>query len=243
VITLTPPAPPSAERYQYADVSQEFSVLASQLHQTKDVVEPALRADASRRLMSWLARSSVKLNFILGAVVLLSLGLNGFLGWHAVHPVREYFGVDKGRIFPLIPMSHPYRNTADVIQYVRDTLTKSFTMDFSNWRTDLEDVRGRYTSGGFSSFIEQLKSSSVLESVRTKRMNMSLTAGSGVLVKSGLENGAYVWYVELPIEVKLAGQTSELAPQRFLATVRIERVPTLDSIEGIAIGQLITKPL
>jgi hypothetical protein len=89
VITLTPPAPPSAERYQYADVSQEFSVLASQLHQTKDVVEPALRADASRRLMSWLARSSVKLNFILGAVVLLSLGLNGFLGWHAVHPVRE----------------------------------------------------------------------------------------------------------------------------------------------------------
>lgn len=72
---------------------------------------------------------------------------------------------------------------------------------------------------------------------------MSITAGTGVLTKEGVENGVYVWYVEMPIEVKLSGQTSELPAQRFLATVRIERVSTLDSIEGIGVGQLVTKPL
>jgi intracellular multiplication protein IcmL len=225
-----------------ADFDQEMAHLKSQLHQTQDAVEPAVQAERARRLMSWLARSAVKLNFFLGVALVVSLGLNAFLAWHATHPVREYFGSDNGRIFPLIPMSHPYRKPPDVIQYAADSIRKSFTMDFNNWRDDLERVRTLYTPGGFKSFLDQLKESGFLETVRTKRMNMSLVSGGGVLIKDGLENGTYVWFVEFPIEVKLAGQTSELAAQKFKAIVRVERVPTLDSIEGIAIGQFVTKP-
>jgi intracellular multiplication protein IcmL len=74
-------------------------------------------------------------------------------------------------------------------------------------------------------------------------MNMSASASTGVLTKEGIEGGHYFWLIELPIEVKLAGQTSELPLQRFLTTVRVERVPTLDSIEGIGVGQIVTNPL
>lgn len=222
---------------------QDLADLAGRLHRTEDAFSPAERIAKGRKFLNWLTSASVKLNFVLGGALVISIATNGVLGWYAAHPVREYFATDNGRLFPLIPMSQPYRKAADVIQYAKDTMNRSFTLDFLNWRQQLEDVRPSYTRDGFKSFIASLKESGVLANVRDRRMNMSITAGTGVLTKEGVENGTYVWYVEVPIEVKLAGQTSELPPQRFLATERIERVSTLDSIEGIGIGQLVTKPL
>ena len=224
------------------EASQELHDLAIQLHQTADAVEPAVRRDKDRKKIQSIAGSSVKLNFILAVALLGSVVGNSVLGWYAAHPDRQYFASDNGRIFPLIPMSRPYRKAADVIQFAKDTMNHSFTMDFLNWRQQLEDARSSYTKEGFKSFIASLQSSGVLDTVRTRRMNMSITSGTGVLIKEGIEDAVYVWYVEVPIEVKLAGQTSELPAQRFLATVRVERVSTLDSIDGIGVGQLVTKP-
>lgn len=225
------------------EADQNLAELAAQLHQTEDAIAPAVRVAKSRKAIQWLTSSSVKLNFILSTSLLVSITGNLVLGWYAVHPVREYFATDNGRLFPVIPMSQPYRKAADVIQYAKDTMNRSFTLDFLNWRQQLEDVRGDYTRDGFKSFIASLQSSGVLETIRTRRMNLSITAGTGVLVKEGIEGGVYVWYVEVPLELKLAGQTTELPPQRFLGTIRIERVPTVDAIGGIGVGQLVTKPL
>lgn len=221
---------------------EDLGDISRRLHGTEDTVLPAVRSELSRRLLAWLARNSVKLNFVLAVGLAFSAASNVLLGIAATNPVREYFGVDNGRIFPLIPLSRPYRKIPDVIQYAKDTLNQSFTLDFNNWQSQLENVRPRYDREGFKSYLDAFQKSGILDSVRAKRMNMSVTTGTGVLVKDGVEDGVYVWYVQAPIEVKLAGQTSEMAPQRFRATVRVTRVPTLDSIEGIAVGQLITQP-
>ena len=227
----------------FNEADQDLAELAGRLHQTEDAIAPAVRVAKGRKFLNWLTGSSVKLNFILSGTLLVSVTANCVLGWFAVHREREYFATDNGRMFPMIAMSQPYRKAADVIQYAKDTMNRSFTLDFLNWRQQLEDVRPSYTRDGFKSFIASLQASGVLATVRDKRMNMSITAGTGVLTKEGIQDGVYVWYVEVPIEVKLAGQTTELPPQRFLATVQIERVTTLDSIEGIGVGQLVTKPL
>lgn len=217
--------------------------IVGRLHRTDDAVEPAVREMMNRKHLQFIAGASVKINFVLiGAVVLLVLS-NLYLGWYATHPDRQYFAADNGRIFPMIPMSQPYRKAADVIQYAKDNVTRSFTMDFLNWRQQLEDARPGYTRAGFRSFLDALKQSGVLDTVKEKRMNMSISAGTGVLTREGTESGTYQWIVELPIEVRLEGQTTRLPAQRFLTTVRIERVPTLDSIEGIGVGQLVTTPL
>ena len=218
------------------------AALTAGIRGTEDAVAPTVRMMKDRHHIQMIAGSSVKLNFVLAGALALSIATNSVLGWFAAHPDRQYFAADNGRIFPLIPMSQPYRKAADVIQYARDTVNRSFTLDFLNWRQQLEDTRSSYTREGFKSFIASLESSGVLDSVRVRRMNMSITASTGVLTREGIENGIYVWYVEVPVEVKLAGQTSELPPQHFLATIRVERVPTLDSIEGIGVGQLVTRP-
>ncbi|MHC5209006.1 DotI/IcmL/TraM family protein [Pseudomonas chlororaphis] len=224
-------------------MNQIITEVVLQVKQTRDAIEPAERVEKERKKVSFIAVSSVKMNYILGTALVLSVGLNCVSTWFAVHPLREYFASDNGRIFPMIPMSKPYRKPGDVIQFAKDTLTRSFTMDFENYRQDLEDNRPRYTRLGFKSYIEALQNAGILELVRQKRMNMSITAGTGVLVKDGIENGVYFWSIEIPIQIKLTGQISELPSQRFLATVRVERIDTLDSIEGIGAAQLVTKPL
>lgn len=220
-----------------------FGSIQKKLRHTHDAFSPAIRQLEDRKHIQSIAGAAVKLNFLLmGVVVMLSVS-NLYLGWQATHPDRQYFAADNGRFVPLVPQSEPYRKTADVIQYARDNVARSFTMDFLNWRQQLEDVRASYTREGFKSFLDALKKSGVLDTVKDKRMNMSISAGTGVLTREGVESGVYQWIVELPIEVRLEGQSTHMPPQRFLTTVRIERVSTVDSVEGIGVGQLVTAPL
>lgn len=213
------------------------------LHQTQDAIAPAVRMEEQRRRIQFIACSSVKLNFILCGMLALSVLLNCFLGWSATHPVREYFATDNGRMFPLIPMSKPYRKTADVIQFARDNATRSFTLDFLNWRQQLEDLRPGYTRDGFQQYLDNLDRMGILDTVKDKRMNLSSSTGTGVLTKEGIQSGVFFWEVEFPIEVRLEGQTSRLPPQRFRAVTRVERISTLDSIQGIGTASLVTAPL
>lgn len=233
----------TADMTQNRMAEADLDEIVRRLAQTRDAVEAPARLEKDRRYLNRVAGSSVKLNFVLSVGLVMSIGLNCALGYFAVHPDRQYFATDNGRMFPMIPMSRPYRKTADVIQYAADTLTRSFTLNFQDYRQQLEDNRARWTKAGFKSFLDNLQSSGVLASVKQRRMNMSITAGTGVLVKEAIQDGVYLWVVQMPIEVKLVGQTNELPPQRYLATVKVERVSTLDSIEGIGLSQLITRPL
>lgn len=217
--------------------------VVERLKRTENAIDPAVKSHAERSKLARFAGLFAKTNMVISVALLASVVLNCVLAFFAVHPVREYFASDNGRLFPMVPLSAPYQKPANVIQFAKDTLSRAFTLDFLNWRQQLEDSRGRYTRGGFKSYLDALKQSGVLELVKQRRMNMTVTSGTGVLVSEGVENGVYVWVVEVPIEVKLTGQTSELPAQKFTATVRIERIPTLDSIEGIGTAQLITRPL
>lgn len=209
----------------------------------ENALNAVFRTIQDRKKIREFSEVSVKLNFIIIGLLFISVITNLVLGWFATHPDRQYFASDNGRIIALVPMQEPYRKAADIIQFARDTMISSFTLDFLNWRASLESSRSNYTQDGFKSFLESLQQSGVLDTVRNRRMNMTISAGTGVLTREGLDNGTYVWYVDLPIEIKLAGQTTELPAQKFLATIRVERVSTLDSLDGVGVGQIITRPM
>ncbi len=189
-----------------------------------------------------LGRAAVKLNLILSGIVFLLVIYSAFVTWYAVHPVREYFAADNGRIVKMVPLSEPHQSNQIVIQFVRDSLNESFTLDFLNYKKQLEDARIDYTDNGFSTFLDQLKKSGILNTITEKRMNLYVSTGTGVLKQKGVANGRYYWIVQVPIELRLTGQNTELPSQRLIATVRVDRIDVLDSIKGIAISQLVTKP-
>ena len=234
----------SASRTDPADsaYTADLAAVAALLKRTENIFDPAVRTENERRKATSLAGASIKLNFGVMFLLALSISVNGLLGWVALHPDNKYFATEHGRITPLVGLDRPYRTPADVIQTARDTVTKSFTLDFGHWQGELEDVRPRYDRNGFKSFLAALAGSGILEQVKAKRMDVTATTGTGVLAKDGIEDGEFVWYVEMPLELKLNGQTTDMPAQRFKATVRVVRIPTLDNVEGIAVGQLITTP-
>jgi intracellular multiplication protein IcmL len=220
----------------------ELHASASKLAKTSDALDPAVRQHEERQERASLKSGYVRLALLLGASnVLLVMGLLVAL-WFAVHPTREYFASDNGRIIPLVPQSQPYRTAADVIDFAKRTVEHSFTLDFLSYQANLEAVRGNYTRPGFKSFLDNLVSSQILNMVRNQRMNLTVSTGTGIIAKEGEVDGTYVWEVRMPVALKLAGQTTQMPEQKMMATIEVRRIPTLDSIEGIAVANIVTTP-
>lgn len=206
--------------------------------------EAFLRTLRDRKRVSHMAEGLVKLVMILSVTCFVLVITNAVTLWFAVHPDRQYFATDNGKIIPLVPTSEPYQSASTVIQFARDSVLQSFSLDFRNYEAQLELAREHFTPKAFAAFLKSMKESGVFRTAIEKQLVMSITADTGVLTKEGVSvNGRYAWIVEFPIEIVLSGGSYKLVPQRFLATVRIERIPTSESPSGIAIAQIVTVPM
>jgi intracellular multiplication protein IcmL len=226
----------------HAAYEAELLALARTLHHNIDAIDPLVRDQKERKNISKYSSAITKSNMVLTCALLGSVALNGFLAWYAVHPDRQYFAADGTRVIRLVPLSQPYLQPADVIQFARDTINRSLTLNFEQYRQQLEDVRQGWTQEGFKQYLNQLQSGGYLDSIKAKRMNMTVTAGTGVIVRERLIDGVYVRTVELPIEIKLAGQVTEQPAQSFIAVVTVARIPTLDSLVGVGLDSIVIKP-
>ncbi|WP_088698662.1 DotI/IcmL/TraM family protein [Halomonas campaniensis] len=199
--------------------------------------------EQSRQFVSRVASGVTKVSFIMGLCLAGSIGLNGYLGYKVANVEPRYFAATgNGRIIPLIPLDQPVMSVADVIDFAQKATRRSMTLDFVNYREQLEDSRHYFTDSGFQSFINSLSNSGILDSIRNGRYNMNATTETGVLVQQGVVDGRRVYVVNFPLTVKLAGQTSERPDQKFLATVRVQRISTAIDAQGIAITQVVTEP-
>ncbi|MDL4860780.1 DotI/IcmL/TraM family protein [Halomonas elongata] len=211
--------------------------------ETLRVFGGVLLNEQSRKFVSKVASGVTKVSFIMGACLAGSIALNGYLGYKIANVQPEYFAsTGNGRIIPLVPLSQPVMSVADVIDFAQKATRRSMTMDFLNYREQLENSRKYFTDAGFQSFLNSLSSSGILDTIRNSRYNMNATTETGVLAQQGVVDGRRVYIVNFPLTVKLAGQTSERPDQEFLATVRVERISTAIDAQGIAITQVVTEP-
>ncbi|HCA3439690.1 TPA: DotI/IcmL family type IV secretion protein [Salmonella enterica subsp. salamae serovar 35:g,m,s,t:-] len=215
---------------------------ALSLHKTVDEIDPVKRTIQDSNQQREIARKSLNVGLIQGYIIAVSVTANLFMGYALVHQPRTYFSFDHGHLTLMHSLDRPYYSTADVIQFGGETLINTFSLDFVNWRHQLEQVRPNFDTKGFASVIKQLQSSGMLDLVRKNRMDMTATHGTGVLTKQGLENGAFTWVIEMPLTIKLAGQTSQLNDQKFIATLHIHQVSTEIKPEGVEVTLVVTRP-
>ncbi|MBI6605257.1 MULTISPECIES: DotI/IcmL family type IV secretion protein [Pseudomonas] len=234
--------PGSMQDLGHAAYERELMAIAEKLHQNKDAVDPIARDLEDRKQLAKHTSSIVKSNLVLSWGLGISICLNCVFGWFVMHPHYVYFAADGLRIVRLVPLNEPYITDAEAIQFAREALNRSMTINFTDYRQQLEDVRGDWTKRGFAQYLEQLQSAGYLDLVKTKRMNMTVTTETGVLVKSEMVDGVLVRHIEVPIEIKLVGQTTDLQPKRFIAKVPVARIPTLDSIVGVGLDGIVTTP-
>ena len=157
-----------------------------------------------RQHLTKISSASVKMNFVLSALLCISLIGNIILGQKATNPDRQYFATENGNIIPLVPTNQPYQKSGDVIAFAQATLTNSFNLNFEQYRMQIEGIRERYTNAGLESYIAGLKESGLIDTIKEKRYVMTISTETGVLIKEGNFNGVYTWIIEFPIEIKLS---------------------------------------
>lgn len=208
-------------------------------HDDERAFYDALAFQEQKTLGASFARRCLSLCLGQNVALILSLALNGFLGWHLTHPNDHYFSTEQGRITPVYPLNQPAWSVADISQFGADTLTEAFTLDFVHYRNQMTRVMPRFDDDGYTGYYTALKTSNLLSMVRDQRMNLSIVVSPGVVHSKGLLNGIYTWTIQYPVVLQLDGQQTSQPPQRYIVQLLIQRADPREKPQGLVVRQTI----
>ena len=180
-------------------------------------------------------RNLMKIAFLEGVMI---VGLIvAFIVYMNVHQERNrYFATTAdGRILQLAPLDQPNISQAALMSWVSQAATEVMTFGFHDYDRRLREASRHFTRRGWESFTNALQRSRTIESVETLQQVVTATPRSApVLLQQGVFNGRYRWVVRLPLTVTYTSG-NRTTSNNLEVTITIERVPTLESPNGVGI--------
>lgn len=180
-------------------------------------------------------RNLMKIAFLEG-IIIAGL-LVAFIVYMNVHQERNrYFATTAdGRILQLSPLDQPNITQAALMSWVSQAATETMTFGFHDYQRRLQDASRHFTRRGWESFTTALQRSRIIESVENLQQVVTATPRSApVLLEQGIFNGRYRWIVRLPMTVTFTSGNKSNSSNLEI-TITIERVPTLESPNGVGI--------
>jgi len=175
-----------------------------------------------------------------GAALVLALIVIAGLGWAVAHPPIKYFATENGRVVAVQPTDKPAFSDSDVSAFGADSIRKSFTLDFTHYREQINNVKDDYDDQGYVDYYKALSTSNVLSAVKDQRMNLSVDVGPGVIRSKGLLGENFTWEYQYPVTLKLDGQVTSSPAQRFIFTQRMQRTDVQVKNKGLEVIRIIT---
>lgn len=200
----------------------------------------AIDAHTQRTLGVAFAHRCLTVALWLGCGLILSICLNGYLGWKVANPPIKYFATQNGRIIEVHPTDQPHYSQTDVGKYGADTIRDSFTLDFVHYRDQMTKAGERYSELGYQDYYNALVTSNLYTAVKDQRLNLSVEVGPGVIRSKGRPGGVFTWEFQYPVTMKLDGQNTSSPVQRFIFTQRVQRVEENVKEAGLEVTQVIT---
>lgn len=184
--------------------------------------------DNFRRII-WLLLISIVVNVILAA---------GLVYESKRQPGNFYFATTAtGQLIPLYPTSMPVVSDSTVINWVSNNVPKIYQLDFINYRSELNQLQGFFTSDGWQQFVKAY--SSQLSNVVNQKIVMTATPSDvPVITGRGVFGGVYEWQVQMPLILNLQQGNTETT-QKVLVTMVVDRVNNTTSDQLLGISQII----
>lgn len=173
---------------------------------------------------------------LLGSLAAISLQV-------ITQPKPQYFAATPDlRLAPLVPLDQPVLTQQGLLIWVSDIITSAMSLDFLEWREELEAIRPHFDDTAYKSFLDSLQDSGVLDMIRDKRLSASaITTRAPVIVASGLMGGIATWRIEFPLIVSYESSQGVESTQHLLATVLVCRASTVSTPRGVVIQQVVLK--
>ena len=186
-------------------------------------------------------RRAMKLALGLVLLLLATIGIIALLILN--QPKPQYFAATPDlRLAPLVPLDQPVLTQQGLLTWVSDTVTNALSLDFLEWREELEAIHPHFEDAAYKSFLDSLQSSGVLDKIRDKRLSASaITTRAPVIIASGIMGGIATWRIEFPLIVSYESSQGVESTQRLIATVLVCRASTVKTPRGVVIQQIVLK--
>lgn len=187
---------------------------------------------------------------------LLALGAFGMallvilvLIWALIYVIRNpteplYFATDNvGRLIKVVPVTQPNMSTEDASKWAINAVEKAYSYDYVNFRKQLQFAEKYFTNYGWGKYMSALKASNNLVALTDRRMIIQAKViDDPKVIAQGLLGGSYAWKFEMPMLL-----TNWIPPydvqsnfkNALNVTVIIQRMPILQSSDGVGIVQLV----
>jgi intracellular multiplication protein IcmL len=152
-----------------------------------------------------------------------------------------------GRLTIPVPITQKKVEDEQLKAWAVDAITRIWTFDFSNYRTQLQDAQRYMTVFGWKEFEKALAQSGNFNAVIANRYSMTAApTGPAVILSQGISTIAgspprYTWQVELPVIITYRSSKQEITqPLKIKATVgRMPEYITAGS--GLAIRGVVAR--
>ncbi len=155
-------------------------------------------------------------------------------------PEPRYFAArEDGGILPIVAVKEPFLTDNQVNNFATEAITRAMTMNFANWRQDLNDASTYFTRPeGWDAFLLSINSSGTMDYLVTKRLISTAVANGAVITKRGPnERGVYAWIVQVPLTITYQS-SSDTQTENLLAEMEIVRVPTWEMSRGVGVQRV-----
>lgn len=214
-----------------------------------DKIEEPTRAHVEEAVATRLFRDAhyrqrhyLLMRVILGLTLVLAITVTSLV-YMASRPVEyRYFATDtEGRIKELTALNRPIQSLEEILNWVTNSITQTYTFSFANYRQELQAAQSNFTPAGWSGFERALEESRILSSVLENRyVTTAVPTGAPVVVAQGLVNGRYAWRVQLPIIVTYQSASRRTSQSLTITATVVRRLET-EHPKGLGIAQIIAE--
>lgn len=186
-------------------------------------------------------RRLIAVNVVCCLVIVSLLGMIAYQSSH--QPTPRYIPTDAyGKLIPLVPLSKPNQTDAAVMKWASQAVVAAYSMDYVNYKGQLQFASQFFTQRGWKSFVRKLIQSNNLKAVSVRHLLQHAVATEQPrVIKRSIINGVYTWQIAMPLLVVLEGADDNIQ-QPLTVTVHVRRVIALDNPKGIQISQFVSAP-
>lgn len=192
-----------------------------------------------------------KYHLVLGVlflnIVVISI-LIGMLIFLLQHPSRPlFFAADEiARLIQDVPVQQPNMSNDEVAAWVQKAIEATYSYDFMNYRSQLQDAQKYFTDYGWRNYMKGLTASNNLLALTQRKMVAiaKVVAPPKLVTQGPLGNlGALAWKFEMPVLVTYLSppyDDKSKFENPLQVSVIVQRQKILESYRGLGIIQMIS---
>ena len=132
---------------------------------------------------------------------------------------------------------------AHVTSWASTALMQVLSMNYLTLRKDFSNSSKLFTVKAWAAFSKSLKQSGILDKLHEDKLGMRAVPTDVPLISNqGNVSGNYSWTVNIPVLIVMANK-SEHITHHWSVDLVVERSPSYIGVDGLAIRELIAKPI